>query len=186
MITVKLIELNLPDFDLDDLDNITLFMTLYDDILNSDDWWHFFREGIETLVRVSEENAADVTKWFVDQDIKVEIKGEWEDNIDITAKNQTAFMYMFHAFSVLAMDLYWKMSGIPDDIISGGYRDVIKLYDRVSHCFLNNVRHPIFIDKLRPFTGYPESYSAEILWEAMMAARMGADRVWTISKFARG
>lgn len=182
MITVKLQQLSLKDFDLDEEENIIKLMELYDEILNVDDWWHFFREGRESLIRVTEDYAPDTVKFLLDHDVQFEMDGEWVDNIEVTKKYQSEFLYMFHAFSVISVKHWQHMFG-SEESMNNGYSELLDLYDRVSHCFLNNVRHPFHINRLWPFVD--NENTAYGFWESMMGHLMSTWRMYTIASVRR-
>lgn len=121
----------------------------YDKILKHDDYWHFFYEGKYSLLRISNIFTGDVRKFLNDKGIQYEHKGKWKEPWHITQKHQGLFQQMFHAFSVLCMEMTEK--------------EFPEILDRVTHCFLNNARTP-------------ERTGGKLLWEPMTLHEIATNR----------
>jgi len=168
----KLSEFELSPFDLTEIENYNLMKQLYRDLLVKDDWWHFFAEGPDALLRIESDLIHEdrVAKWLEKHNIKFKHGWNWEDNIVTTRKYQDVFIYTFHANSVLAMRLE-------------SYEELLLIADRITHCFLNNVRNPEFVEKLNDFT-YHKS-DKYIFWESMILSFMAAQRTYILG-FRKG
>jgi hypothetical protein len=102
---------------------------LYYKILIKDEYWHFFYEGSYGVIRTTlPRQTTHALKQRKDFGFTVENEGVWIDNIPITKKHQPIFRDIFHAYSVLSMEM--------------GYKDFLSIYDRITHCFFNMAVKP--------------------------------------------
>ena len=133
---------------------------LYNQCLKVDLLWHFLLEGSWNVLRVSEYSKEAVERFFGINNITYKFKGDWGvDNQKATAQFQTVFTYLFHGFSVLAMEQNLRE------------QHVQSITDRVMHCFcLSNVYNII-----------PSFCNADTLtrnWEAFFMGFVMADRAF--------
>jgi len=179
MLTFELSSIRIDNFDLDKEGNIFQLHQLYKDVLIADDWWHFFREGEYTLVRCASDIASEVVDYLVevlhmDRD-DITVTQDWVDNIKPTRDNQTAFTYIFHGFSILAMTILEDDKNVMFDAI----------FDRVIHCFLNMARQVEKFEDVMPFIPgqAPGNINhAMTVWEAMKICHNALMRTYTIGR----
>jgi len=101
-----------------------LFKTLYEKILYKDNTWHFFYEGVFSVIRCKRKYAKQIAKFLKKTKIEYEIS-DYEEDQEITKKYLSCFLPIFHSYSVLAM-IY------EDD-------EILTLLHRIVHCFLNPI-----------------------------------------------
>ena len=165
-------QFTLLDFDMKDVD--TLYK-LYGYSLNRDPMWHFFWEGKDTYIRVSANHVVDM-----EADLEVALgkfwpEGKWtvipyEENIPITQKYILDFLQVFHAFSVLAMT------------VNDG--DFMRVFERITHCALNNFRTHDRVDMLTDFAG--DLQHADVFWEASVLNYVAAKRSFWLGQMMKG
>jgi hypothetical protein len=148
-------EANIWEIKILEPDNHLIIKKLYDEILHVDEWWHFFYEDSYMLVRFSVSLCTPIEKFLEKRKIQYHSPRNWIDNIPITKEYQEQFAYIFHAYSVLAM----KTQKSKD-------KKIRELFDRITHCFLNNVR--------------TKTRSSDPLWEINTILRAAVDRAYTI------
>jgi|GEM_PF-6775512 len=84
----------------------TIMKQLYEKVLINDPLWHFIVEGSYNVLRVSVSSKSQVEKFFKAQKLVVRYKGAYErDGQPGTELFQKVFTYLFHGFSVLAMEM---------------------------------------------------------------------------------
>lgn len=98
---------------------------------NRDSKWHFFWEGDYTLIRCQQTFVKRVTGYLRFHGFKVINLEEWVDNIEITEKYQSEFQQIFHAYSEIALKS-----------MNSNITEIKNLFDRVIHCFINNITLP--------------------------------------------
>jgi hypothetical protein len=113
---------------------MSILEDIYSKYLTSDDMWHFFWEGNDTFIRVTQRADNDMVKrYLMDNMIRFEIsRNTWEDPVKVTREYQEAFAHIFHGFSVIAMKLFRKEKQTRFD-------DIVLISERMLHCFSNNV-----------------------------------------------
>lgn len=131
-----------------------LLRRLYKKILHADPFWHFFYEGSFTVIRFSEKNSEQVLKFLKKNRVEFTNPLQWKDNQEITAKYQRIFTYIFHGFSVLAMES--KKSDIRD------------IADRNIHCYLDMEWYKL--------ENYRKQYPA-VFWEGNILTELALSRV---------
>lgn len=102
-----------------------LIKYIYHNILINDDNWHFFYENFYNIIRCSESFYPEVIKELDSFGVYYKEKGEWIDGSGTVQEHYTVFKNLFHNFSLLAVKEYDSSS-------------IHKIYDRLTHCFLNH------------------------------------------------
>jgi hypothetical protein len=115
---------------------------LYKEYLQFDPMWHFFWEGKVTYLRVSDTKDLNILLRILENHkIKYELDDkQWVDNIQITKLYQESFAHIFHGFSTIALELSTKIWTSPNERVD----HIIRVLERIQHCFLNNVAHVEF------------------------------------------
>jgi len=127
---------------------------LYDKVLRADPVWHYFFEGAITCLRVHKSSVKAVKARLTHYGVKYKEAGTWmHDNQAGTRKYQKVFTYLFHGFSVLAMEHKSEDAGI--------------VIDRILHCALNPFIY-------RGYNGAPENPT----WEAELLASNAVHRAF--------
>lgn len=185
---MRLSEIKIEGHDLDEGDNFSHLYKMYNEVLVDDDLWHFFREGDYTLIRCDELSLGKLTKMLEDYGImpgQINITDVWVDNIKATRKYQEAFTYIFHGFSVLAMQLYGaedhgalKMSS------NEALERFIGVFDRVVHCFLNMARSEKKIHGFAPFLPLRRESHLYGAWESSILLHNAIMRMYTLGTFS--
>jgi len=130
-----------------------LIKEIYNEILYTDDEWHFFYENFYNIIRCSKKFYSKLIKKLDKLDVVYKEKGEWVDEQPSTRKHQKIFQKMFHVFTIMALKEYDP-------------KEIIGLYDRVSHCFLN---HQYYVLK-----EYREFHGRH--WESCLVNEYGFNR----------
>jgi hypothetical protein len=101
-----------------------MMVDIYDKILRKDPFWHFFYERAFLHIRCSDNFAGLVCDYLDDLGAVYTQPSIWIDGSDTVRNYQSIFTYLFHGFSVLAME----------------YEDneFHVVMDRVIHCFMNH------------------------------------------------
>lgn len=138
--------------------------------LSHDKNWHFFFEGPEMFIRVSD-RLKDIVAWLEANEIPIIDIFSYEENIPIAKKYIEHFLPIFHHFSELAM--------------KSDVGEVADLCDRVFHCFLNVMRSGEAIADCVGLFGHSRNptSSASAFWESMMLCRDAIERSWFIGYF---
>jgi len=181
-------EIKIEGHDLDEGDNLANLFTIYKEVLVDDDLWHFFREGDYTLIRCDEMSLGKITKILEDQGImpgQITITDEWIDNIEATRKYQEAFTYVFHGFSVLAMQLYeGEEHGAMEMSVNEALETFVGVFDRVVHCFLNVARTD---KKIKGFSAFiPVKRESHLwgIWESSFIMHNALMRMYTLGSYS--
>lgn len=182
---MNLTEIKVEGFNLDEDENFRSLYEIYRDILVDDDWWHFFREGDYSLIRCEDDMVGKVTKYLEDNlgimPGQIEITEPWVDNIKATRTYQTEFMYMFHAFSVLAMKLLADEQGRSQEEATFS---TISVFDRVVHCCLNNIRSDRTVEGFGAFIPLKRESHIFNMWESAMIMHNALMRMYTLGNYS--
>ena len=127
--------------------------SIYYNILLKDDKWHFFYEGDFSIIRCQRKYKTKLEKYLNEYKIEYDFKGKWLDDHYMVVKYMEHFEPMFHAFSMLAIEM-------PE-------YDLMPVADRVVHPFFN---HCSYMAK-----DYRSKFG-EHSWEAYLMANMAAGR----------
>lgn len=130
-----------------------ILQEIYHKILRQDPVWHFFYEGTFSHLRFSRCFEADVQDILNAKNIKYDRVEVWRDMQGATADYQRIFTYLFHGFSVLAIE-------VP-------YEQLPAIFDRIIHCFLNHNWY-----KAWPY----RKEQGELLWEGAYIANNALNR----------
>ena len=139
---------------------------IYDGILWKDPNWHYFYEASYSLIRCSLKFRDQVERYFKDNSILYEYRSKWKEDLYVTKEYQKIFKQMFHAFSVLTIELYKNGDG--DQLYAAA--------DRVCHCFHN---HAIYLANAEGALDKHRGYDIN-MWEAEHMAKLGSDRAYYI------
>ena len=186
---MEISEIKVERFDLDMNNNHEKLYQLYKAHLVEDQWWHFFREGEYTLIRCEPGRVEVVTAHLEDKihimPGQITVTAAWEDNIPVTQENQTAFTYIFHGFSVLAMTIYEnEYHGVVEMTSSEAMGKFLGVFDRVLHCFLNVARTDKKIEGFAPFIPIKRPEHLGSMWESMLIVHNALMRTYTIGNYA--
>ena len=130
-----------------------ILQEIYHKVLHQDPVWHFFYEGTFSHLRFSRCFEFDVQAILCAKGVQYNRKEVWRDMQGATADYQRIFTYLFHGFSVLAME-------VPFD-------DMKEIADRVFHCFMNHQWY-----KMAPY----RKTIGESLWESTLIADNALNR----------
>jgi hypothetical protein len=151
--TSKILQFNLLDFN-KDLDAAWIhILAIYADILKDDDKWHFFYEGDFSIIRCQAKYQKKLEKYFKDNDIDFQCRGEWKGDHWAVEKYKEYFTNMFHYFSMLAI----KMEE----------NEMRFVADRIIHPFFNHCHYMA--------EQHREAYG-EHAWEGYIMAHLAAGR----------
>lgn len=119
---------------------------LYNKVLKEDPLWHFLYEGTFTALRFSATKSDAVIRILEKSKVKFRNCGPWvQDSQQATRDYQVVFTYLFHGFSVLAMEHKKE--------------DARLVVDRIIHCAINPLIY-------RGYRGAPDNP----LWESDLIA----------------
>ena len=95
--------------DVKDLDSFIrakdLLQLLYHNVLINDPFWHFIWEGSFVVLRISKNNKKKVEAFFKKFHLRYHFKGVYgKDGQLSTERYQKVFTYIYHGFSILAME----------------------------------------------------------------------------------
>ena len=130
-----------------------ILQEIYHSVLHQDPVWHFFYEGTFSHLRFSRCFEPEVQAILNTKNVKYDRIEVWRDAQGPTAEYQRIFTYLFHGFSVLAME-------VP-------YEQVHEVADRVIHCFMNHQWY-----KMAPY----RKHVGQSLWEADFIVNNGINR----------
>ena len=128
---------------------------VYDKILRDDPFWHFFYEGEYSIIRCSGEFTAGVCDLLDEFSVVYTEPTVWYDSSEYVKYYHTVFTYLFHGFSVLAMEY-------PNE-------EWFVVSDRVIHCYMNHQWYRDWAQWFRKCWG-------EELWETMALSEHAARR----------
>jgi len=132
LIEFKLEEIDGERFNLDPEVANEVIQTIYDNVLKDrDNRWHLFYEGyFYSLLRVSPEFEAEVSRYLDFLGVSYRNRGEWIDSSDtVKAWQDDIFEPLFHLFSEIGRREYYD----PEDQTKH-----YLVIDRVIHCFMNH------------------------------------------------
>jgi len=128
-------------------------LSIYKEILHSDDKWHFFYEGTYSIIRCQQKYQKKLERYLENNDIEFRCRGEWLGDHWAVCKYQDHFTRMFHDFSLLAIKMEEK--------------DLIHVADRIIHPFFN---HCVYMaEDIRKLYGNAS-------WESTMMAHLTVSR----------
>jgi hypothetical protein len=172
---------DLTQFIVRDIEDVLAFICIVNNnILKKDVFWHFFdEEELGIFIRCSEKSADKLEEWLnaCDYDFT---RGEYIEDHPMVNTYFNYFALMFHCNALIAIDFYNDISAQFDDSVDD--KELIKSHyvgsiaERLSHCFLNN---------LKPFTKkykiMAESrFGDSTQWESYVLSELLIDRsAWT-------
>jgi len=178
---VDMDSIQIDNWNLDNEGGIFELHQLYTDILKTDNWWHFFREGECTLIRCKFDHTQEIIRYLLEVLHKgeddINVTSPWVDNIKVTEAHQEEFMYIFHGFSELAMKILVDDKNVLLDSV----------LDRVVHCFMNMARDTDQFKDIMPFIPgeSPDNIShAQTVWESMKLCHNAIMRSYTIGRWS--
>lgn len=130
-----------------------LIKHLYYRVLRHDENWHFFYENQYNIIRCSASFFDKVIEELKIFGVYYRIKGEWKDGSATVEKYKHIYKKLFHCFTLMAFEEY-------------EYRDIFRIYDRISHCFLNHQYYAL--KDMREKEGHQ--------WEARLMALLSVQR----------
>lgn len=138
-----------------------IIKSLYRRILNKDDYWHFFFEGVFIVIRCQDRFVKNVSEILKKKNIKFSVS-DYEEDQKITKKYLKQFIPIFHNYSVLAM-------------IYKNEDDFLTLLHRIVHCFLNPASS---IDLIKKYN-YENSPGT---WESHLLADLATTHAYSRGK----
>jgi hypothetical protein len=134
-----------------------MMQEIYKTILRKDPYWHFFYERSYIHIRCSDKFVKKVQDFLDDIGADYTEANVWYDSSWAVQPYHSVFTYLFHGFSVLAMEC-------EEDYFTG-------VTDRVIHCYMNHQWYSSTFRVARTVWGEREAEAMLIAQNAISRAR---------------